>query len=125
MTVTMKSKGQVFFGNNSFHFYSGEILLKKKKLCLYINILLYSVSQSSPALLQTRGLWPTRLLSPWGFPSKNTRVGCHFLLQGFFPSKDQACNSCVFCTGRQILVSPGKSKYTLKHLISYYQKCFF
>ena len=22
---------------------------------------------------------PTRLLSPWGFPGKNTAVGCHFL----------------------------------------------
>ena len=28
------------------------------------------------------GLQPTRLLCPWGYPSKNTGVGCHFLLQG-------------------------------------------
>ena len=27
---------------------------------------------------------PTRLLCPWNFPDKNTGVGCHFLLQGFF-----------------------------------------
>ena len=27
---------------------------------------------------------PTRLLCPWGFPGKNTAVGCHFLLQGIF-----------------------------------------
>ena len=26
-------------------------------------------------------LWPTRVLSPWDFPGKNTGVGCHFLLQ--------------------------------------------
>ena len=26
---------------------------------------------------------PTRLLCPWDFLGKNTRVGCHFLLQGF------------------------------------------
>ena len=25
-----------------------------------------------------------RLLCPWDFPSKNTGVGCHFLLQGIF-----------------------------------------
>ena len=31
------------------------------------------------------GLWPTRLLHPWGFPGKNTGVGCHFLLQGNLP----------------------------------------
>ena len=30
---------------------------------------------------------PTRLLSPWGFPGKNTAVGCHFLLHiGTVPS---------------------------------------
>ena len=32
--------------------------------------------------LQPHGLLPTRLLCPWGFPSKNTGVGCYFLLQG-------------------------------------------
>ena len=30
---------------------------------------------------------PTRLLSPWDFPGKSTRVGCHFLLQGIFPTQ--------------------------------------
>ena len=30
------------------------------------------------------GLWPTRLLSPWDFPGKNTGVGCHFLPQRIF-----------------------------------------
>ena len=30
---------------------------------------------------------PTRLLCPWHFPDKNTRVGCHFLLQGIFPNQ--------------------------------------
>ena len=28
-----------------------------------------------------------RLLCPWDFPSKNTEVGCHFLLQGIFPTQ--------------------------------------
>ena len=27
-----------------------------------------------------------RLLCPWDFPSKNTGVGCHFLLQEIFPT---------------------------------------
>ena len=26
--------------------------------------------------------------SPWTFPGKNTGVGCHFLLQGIFPTQD-------------------------------------
>ena len=33
------------------------------------------------------GLQPTRLLCPWDSPGKNTGVGCHFLLQGIFPTK--------------------------------------
>ena len=34
--------------------------------------------------LQFHGLQPFPLLCPWNFPGKNTRVGCHFLLQGIF-----------------------------------------
>ena len=26
-------------------------------------------------------------LTPWDFPGKNTGVGCHFLLQGIFPTQ--------------------------------------
>ena len=37
--------------------------------------------------LQPLGLYPTRLLCPWNFPGKNTGVGCHFLLQGIFPTQ--------------------------------------
>ena len=43
----------------------------------------YSVVSAS---LRPYGLWPTRLLCPRNFPGKNTGVGCHFLLQGTFPS---------------------------------------
>ena len=34
----------------------------------------------------TYGLQSTRLLCPWNFLSKNTGVGCHFLLQGNLPN---------------------------------------
>ena len=34
-----------------------------------------------------------RLLCPWDFPSKNTRVGCHFLLQRILPT--QQSNPCL------------------------------
>ena len=37
----------------------------------------------------------TRLLCPWGSPSKNTGVGCHALLQGIFPT--QGSNPSVLC----------------------------
>ena len=31
---------------------------------------------------------PTRLLCPWDSSGKNTGVGCHFLLQGIFPTQE-------------------------------------
>ena len=37
--------------------------------------------------LRPYGMQPTRLLCPWDFPGKNTRVGCHFLLQGISPTQ--------------------------------------
>ena len=45
------------------------------------------VAQSCLTLWQPHGLQPTRLLCPWDFPGKNTGVGCHFLLQGIFPTQ--------------------------------------
>ena len=29
-----------------------------------------------------------RLLCPWDSPGKNTGMGCHFLLQGIFPTQE-------------------------------------
>ena len=37
--------------------------------------------------LWPHGLKPTRLLGTWDSPGKNTRVCCHFLLQGIFPTQ--------------------------------------
>ena len=34
--------------------------------------------------LRPHGLQPSRLFCSWNFPSKNTGVGFHFLLQGIF-----------------------------------------
>ena len=39
------------------------------------------------------GLQPTRLLCPWNFPGKNSRVDCYFLLQGIFLT--QELNLCL------------------------------
>ena len=47
-----------------------------------------SVSRSVvPDSLRPHGLQSTRLLCPWDFPDKDTGVGCHFLLQGIFPTQ--------------------------------------
>ena len=32
-------------------------------------------------------LYSIRLLSPWDSPGKDTGAGCHFLLQGIFPTQ--------------------------------------
>ena len=37
--------------------------------------------------LQPLGLQSSRLLCPWDFPGKSAGVGCHFLLQGIFPTQ--------------------------------------
>ena len=47
-------------------------------------VLSYSVESDS---LQPHRLQPARLLYPWNSPGKNTRVGCHFLLQRIFPTQ--------------------------------------
>ena len=50
-------------------------------------------TQSCPNLLQPHGLEFTRPLHPRDFPGKNTGVGCHFFLQGIFPT--QVSNLCL------------------------------
>ena len=54
----------------------------------------YSLHKAKVKLLSCSRLFATpwtiafyRLLRPWDFPSKSTRVGCHFLLQGIFPTQ--------------------------------------
>ena len=53
-----------------------------KSLCAVLSCSVVSDS------LQPHGLEPARLLCPWEYsPGKNTRVGCHALLQGIFPTQ--------------------------------------
>ena len=64
-----------------------------------------------PDSLQPRGLQAARLLCLWNFPGKNTGAGCHFLLQGIFPT--QGSNPCLLCllhwqTGFFTTAPPGK-----------------
>ena len=44
-------------------------------------LLLLASHQDVSNSLWPHGLQPTRLLHPWDLPGKNTRVGCHLLLQ--------------------------------------------
>jgi len=54
------------------------------------SVALVGQSLSHVQLFATPELQHARLLCPWGFPGKNTGVGCHFLLQGIF--LDQGLN---------------------------------
>ena len=57
------------------------------------------VSKSCPTLV-TSWTVACRLLCPWDSPGKNTGVGCHFLLQGLFPTQE---SNLILLYCRQIL----------------------
>ena len=40
-----------------------------------------------PGLFTTPQIVACQVLCPWAFPGKNTGLGCHFLLQGIFPTQ--------------------------------------
>ena len=62
--------------------------------------------------LEPGGLEPTRLLCLWDSPGKNTRVVCHFLLQGIFLTQG---SNLGLLHGRQVLyhLSCQGSSYTV------------
>ena len=52
-------------------------------------------SLQSCLTLRPPGLYPTTLLCPLDSPGKNTGVGCHFPLQGIFPTQGSNLQSPV------------------------------
>ena len=69
------------------------------------------VAQSCPTLWPY-AMWPTRLLCPWNSPSKNTWVGCHFLLQRHFPT--QGSNLGLLLCRRIIIWATRESQIKLE-----------
>ena len=65
------------------------------------------VSKLYPTLLWSHGLWFARFLSPWDFPSKNTRMGCHFFSRGSSQPRDWTCTSY---TGRRFFTTEPQGK---------------
>ena len=60
----------------------------KSTLPIFLNVLKVEVKSLSRArLFATPWIVCTKLLRPWDFQGKSTRVGCHFLLQGIFPTQ--------------------------------------
>ena len=62
-------------------------------VCRFIYICAVLSCFSVLNFLQIYGPQSSRLLCPWDSPGKNTEVGCHFLLQGIFPT--QGWNLCL------------------------------
>ena len=64
----------------------------KIEFCLvvlfFVCVLSHSDMSNTFAIPWTVDPKATRLLYPCNFPGKNTGVGCHFLLQGIFPTQD-------------------------------------
>ena len=101
---------QAFVGNNvsAFNWLSRLVInfLRRSKY------LLISWLQSPSAVIfskVTQSCWlfatPWTVAyqdSPWDFPGKSTRVGCHFLLQGIFPTQESNpglphCRQAFYC----------------------------
>ena len=60
---------------------------RRSVFCVYEILCVCSVTAVMSDPLGPRRLWPARLLCPWDSPGKNTRVGCHALLQMIFLSQ--------------------------------------
>ena len=59
-----------------------------KVMSLFFNMLSAAARFNRVRLCATHRWQPTRLRHPWYSPGKNTGVGCHFLLQGIFPTQE-------------------------------------
>ena len=66
--------------------------------------------QLCPTLYDPHRRQPTRLLCPWDSPSKNTGVGCHFLLQcRKVKSESEVAQSCPTLSDPMDCSPPGSS----------------
>ena len=75
--------------------------------------------------VQPCGLQPTRLLCPWGFPGKNTGVGCIALLQAVFPTQGSNRAQCLlhWQAGSLPLAPPGKAQNNIHWFFTLFPVC--
>ena len=73
-------------------------------------VLVPVVTPVCTTLLRPHGWQPARLLCPWHCPGKTTRVGCHFLLQGIFPTQGSNPRLLHWQAGSLSLVHQGSPR---------------
>ena len=71
---------------------------------------LCSVTSVVSDSLRPYELQPTRLFGPWDSPGKNIGVGCHFPLQGIFPTQELNQHLLLFLHYRRILTAEPPAK---------------
>ena len=102
-----------------------KVLQWSKRINIFINLACSVVSNS----LWPHGLWPTRLLCPWDFPSNSTGVGCHFLLHTlvFLPGRFCTWRSLVGCSpwGRRESEMPVRARELFRPLTWYLYVCLY
>ena len=76
-----------------------------------LHAVLCLVAQSYLTLCDPMDCSPLGFSVPWDFPGKNTGVGCHFPLQGIFPTRGSNLHSLCLLHCRWII-------YPLSHLKS-------
>ena len=66
---------------------STSLIIGAMQIKTTVRQILYRLSHQGSPVGWYGGL-PVRLVCPWNSPVENTGVGCHFLLQGIFPTQD-------------------------------------
>ena len=79
---------------------AGLLRVRHDRICALTDDEIFACVLSRVRLFATL---PLQLLCPRGFPGKNPGAGCHFLLQGIFPT--QGLNSRLLCLPHQQLDS--------------------
>ena len=75
-------------------------------------LLLLQVASVVSNSVQPHRRQPTRLLRPWDSPGKNTRVGCHFLLQCTkVKSESEVAQLCPTLSNPMDCSLPGSSNH--------------
>ena len=85
--------------------HASKVMLKilQARLQWYVN---WEVLDVQAGFRKCRGLQPSRFPRTCDFPGKSTGVGCHFLLQGIFPTQGLNtgllhCNQMLYHLGHQ------------------------